>query len=623
VSREILEPHDRIGSRAIEAIPKNNPPIIEWAESNVILASSARSKYFNAGITPWIREPIERMVDLTTRCVTFMKPVQSGGSTFGEVVMLYWIMFWRGFLQYNWSNDKRSDERWASRIRPLFEQCLPEKFAKSTISGKGDVDFGNVFFRMQGVFVSSNLDSDTIPLQLNEEIHDWEKGHLKKAEGRSTAVWNFKRGNISNAGVRKDQLDQAHREGTMQQWEVWCPGCKKYHVLRTKWDEKRPDLGGLRYDATNCRRGFFEYDYNKMRTTIFYSMPCGFRVPNEDLIMRRGLSTSGKWSDPRNTGALLSNRSYSYDAVIVDYIDWMTLIQKKHEALKSRAYGDIAPWIKYCQEQECIPYDPNDVPSMNVTSVVTGLKKSREGLPAPRLRLFSLDRQQGEAKKGELPYWWLCIRDFKVEGGKLKSRLVYEDKHEMDQDVIARLDEHKCNRWQGCADSGDDTTYVYTFCIKYGINAIKGGKTIFYTHDDQSRHIYSQERPLHVMLNRPPNFDYVEVETNEGVVLMPDPREPMFWLYSKQGIRERLHSLRTYTDYQTPDDVSDEYKSHQEAEQREERIIPSDGSRVYEWVQYKDRNDQFVNECYIAMQADKAGLVILEATEKQENKENQ
>src|SRR6185312_1515198 len=107
--------HQRLGDAAIKSIPGDNPNIIDWAETNVMLPSSTRSKYFNRTISPWILEPLERMVDLTTRTVTLMKPVQSGGSTVGEIVILYWIMFWNGFIQYNWSKDKRADERWTSR----------------------------------------------------------------------------------------------------------------------------------------------------------------------------------------------------------------------------------------------------------------------------------------------------------------------------------------------------------------------------------------------------------------------------------------------------------------------------------------------------------------------------
>lgn len=102
--------------------------------------------------------------------------------------------------------------------------------------------------------------------------------------------------------------------------------------------------------------------------------------------------------------------------------------------------------------------------------------------------------------------------------------------------------------------------------------------------------------------------------------MMPDPREPMFWLYSKGGIREQLHWLRTETSYETPEDVSDDYRSHQESEERVESINPGDGSRSYKWIQHRDRNDQFVNEAYIAMQVNQAGMILGDSAKADNNK---
>jgi len=602
---------NRINRVAQDAIPALPPDIIEWAEENVIFPSSARSKHFKVSISPWIKEPMQRCVDLPTRIVTLMKPVQSAGSVCGEVVMLYWIKFWAGFLQFNWSNDKRADERWESRIKGIMESSPPiMQLMDNCDVSIGEIDFGNVFFRQQG-----NLDSDSVRLQINEEVHAWEPGHLKKARNRTTAVWNSKSFDISNAGEKNDQLHSAFKDGTAQHWEVKCPGCGQFHRMRTRWEDSRPDLGGLRYDAEGARRGHFDYDYNKIRPTIRFQMPCGFTVHNQDITLRKSLSDSGRYGEPTNTGAELSHRSYTYEGVIVDYIDWMLLIKDKHDALKARSLGDPEPWRRYICERECIPFDPNDVPLLNIITTSKGIKKNREGLAGEKLRLFALDRQRGTEAKGELSYWWALIRDvqFNTETGKLRSRLIYEGRLETDEQVILILDEHNCNRWQGVADSGYDTSHVYNFCYKNGINAIKGGKEDIYVHPQGMRRIFSQERPLHRDLNRPSLYPYLQVSDGRGgTESLPDPREPMYWLYSKVGIRERLHWMRTETEYETPEDVSEDYKLHQEAEERMETKNPSDNTTKTIYYQHKDRNDQYVNECYIAMQVDQAGMIFLQ-----------
>lgn len=605
------EARERIANFFLSCIPTAKPPIVDWCEQNVIFPSSARSSRFNISITPWNREPMERWADLVTRSITYMKPIQSGGSAAGECALLYAIKFMRGICQYNWSNDKRAGERWNSRVRGIFLACKPvaELMEAAKVSGL-DIDFGNLFFRMQGVFTDSNLDSDTIPLQINEELHDWVAGHLKKAEGRATAVWNYKRLNISNAGMKGDQLDQAFRSGTMQPWQVKCLGCGQFHVMRTRWEDDKPTLGGLRYDAAKARRGRHDYDYNILRPTIRFQMPCGFTFHNEDLMIRRKLSTGGEYGEPTNKGAELAHRSYTLEAVSVDYIDLMTLIKEKHEALKARAYGDPQPWRRYKSERECIPYDPDDVPiTVGAVILTPELKKSREGLPMPRFRPFALDRQHGEEAKGEKPYWWLLIRDYKIFFGVMTSRLVFEGRCDSDEDVIRVLIEHQVEFHHGCADSGHDTDHVYQFCMKYGINAIKGAGNPWFQHEDKSKRIYSTERPVHTMLGSAAKYPYVERLDKGVLVSEPDPREPLFWQYSKGGIREKLSWLRGSIDFQTPSDVSDAYKLHMEAEIRNERVHPRTGETIIEWIQQKSRNDLFVCECYIAMMVQMSGAV--------------
>jgi hypothetical protein len=145
-------------------------------------------------------------------------------------------------------------------------------------------------------------------------------------------------------------------------------------------------------------------------------------------------------------------------------------------------------------------------------------------------------------------------------------------------------------------DSGDDTTHVYQFCLRYGFNAIKGESRDLFQHDDGSRRIFSQAKPLHLMIGAPSTCE-------------SELDEPEFWLYSKSGIRERLNWLRTSAevDWETPSDVSDDYRAHMDSERLEDRRVS--GSTVKAWVQYADRNDLFVCEGYQAMMADMVGVI--------------
>lgn len=613
-----------------QSAPKDPLPILDWAEKFVHLPGSARAPIYRRDITPWTTQIIEWADDGITRRLTFVKPVQSGGSVVGEVILARWIATKNsGDIQYNWQNDEKADERWKKRIERILRACGPvvERWPSDRAKSQtGLVIFPQANLTVQGVFTKRNVASDSIKFQINEEIHDtqgWLPGRLQQAYGRTTAFWDSVILNISNAGKEGDQLHEALLSGTNQPWEVKCPGCHQFHAMRTEWDDKNPQLGGLRYDSAASKRDDGSYDYNKLAATVRFQMPCGFIV-HEDRSERRALSLSGRYGEPRNTGAQLTERSASLEAVSVDYIPWIELIKQKHDALKSLRYGDPEPWSVYLRERECRFWSDRDRPLMGKVVVNTSLKKDREGLKNHKRfyqRLYALDRQQGSLARGELPHWWLVIRD--VLDGPADSLLVFEGKIETDENVIEVLDRHECVRHCGVADSGDDTMHVYQFCLRYGINAIKGGKEAFYAHRDGSKKIYSPSTPLHEMINFPSLYPYtyrqVMERNREGVEvpirkLMPDEREPMFWRYSKYGIRDRLAYLRSgqFVKHEVPSDVSDDYKKHNEAEELiQEPDV--DGVMVSKWKQISERNDLFVDECYISMMMEQDGLIGSEA----------
>lgn len=592
--------------RAREAIPKAIPDPVPWSEENVRLPNSARSERFDISVAPWLREPLSRIADPGTRIVTFVKPVQCGGSTVGEAAMNYRLKWGRGILQFNWQDDKRAQHRWDSRLEKTLRACPPIAAMIDALPrhkfNKCSADFPTCFLQVQGAFNANNLDSDTVGFQINEEIHNWPPGHLAKARNRQTAVWNAFALDISNAGKQGDQLHQAFEAGTQQPWEVRCPGCNRFHVMRTRWDHRRPELGGLVYDSDGCKDDD-RYNYAKLAPTIRYQMPCGHVIPN-DTTARRKLSLSGRYGEPLNPGAV-NHRSYTLDAVACDFISWLTLIQEKHAALRARKYGDPEPWRRYVTERECTFYNPDDVPIVGKITLSTR-PKDREGLPNRVVRFAAIDRQQGLASEREIPHWWVVVRDVDAAGNSL---LVHEGKHHDDDELVGILKRLEVQPQHVVVDSGDDTTNVYLFCMKHGYSAIKGDGAANFTHPDGARKIFSVDRPLHLMLGAyPPKYDYV----GNGV---PDIREPLFWLYSKHGIAERLHYLRAggAVKHEVPSDVSEDYLAHQEAEELQDYVIPKTGERVKVFVQIKTRNDLLVCERYIAMLMDMAGLIGAEA----------
>jgi hypothetical protein len=591
------------------SIPVKPLPILEWAGKNVKLFG-IRGERYDPDVSPWTKDVLLDIDDPFCRISTFVKPIQSGGSSVGEIFACRIIDMATGVdLQWNWENNKKAGDRWDKRLDRILRGSVRHELWPSNIDRHKDkkclVIFPTCNLTVQGVWEESNLDSDTITYQINEEIHSWVEGNLAKARGRTTAVWNSQAFDISNAAVKNGQLHNAYDEGTMQRWQVMCPGCRQFHVMRTKWEDNEPQLGGLRYDAKDCRMEGERYNYERLLPTIRFQMPCGYIVPN-DLKIRRRLSLSGCYTLPR-IGSLPKHKSRTLEAVSVDYIDWLDLIKEKHFAIRCLKNGDNNPWLKYLRERECIFCDNEDRPFFQ-RLVLSSNKKNRDGILDYDARFGMLDRQQGRIADGELPHWWASIYDVKeMPDGKLKTLLVFEGKLLTDEDAGEVMKSHKVPPRCVVADSGDDTVHVYKFCLQHGFNAIKGSEHSEMFVNNNTRKIYSEPKPLHAMINAAPKYEYLQdwkvTKSNSFFESRPHDDEPMFWHYSKSGVQDRHDFISSggggTVDYEVPGDVSEDYKLHMEAWEIQ------DG----EYVKLKARDDLYMCACYFAMWLEIAGFI--------------
>ncbi len=603
-----------VTSRLLQAIPRPAPPsVVSWAESFVELTGSARSKQYRSDISPWTKEPIE-CANNGTRIMTFVKPIQSGGTAAGEIALLFWLAHWSsGDLQYNWPNDLQSSDRWKKHMEKKLKACAPvmERLSSNRFDWTdGLIVFPHCNFIMQGIRTNRAVTGDTIRGQVNEELHDgdnWIPGRLEQAYGRTTAVWNSIIFNISNASHKTDQLHQAFTQGTQQHWMVRCPGCSnlsheanwKYHRLRTRWEKERPDMGGLRYDASACRLDSGDVDYHKLLPTVQYQMPCGY-VVHDSPSERRALSLSGHYSEPCNPGAPLTERSYTMEGVSVDYIPWVNLIRQKHLALRSRKLGDPKPWLDYLRERECQFIGVEDRRPEAVPIVLSSRKKDRTGLPNRVFRFGQLDYQVGRKEYHETPHFWLVIQDFDEQGN---SFIVWEGKCESEGEVVDVLRRHEVKPICTACDAsftGEDR-YVYFFCLRQGFNAIKvhpQGKT--FTHQDGVRRPWSEPEPL--WPRAPGQAGPSKTDPNE---------EPEFWNISQSGAMDALAHLRARKDrsYEVPADVSKDFQDHFKPWSMEEYRVPATNQIELRWKKSSDKADDHLYQCacYLALWAEMAG----------------
>ncbi|MDE2102235.1 MAG: phage terminase large subunit family protein [Patescibacteria group bacterium] len=551
-----------------DSIPKDRPDdVVAWAESSGIRVDG---KSFDSKISPQIIPVLRAMANPRVRGGTLVKPVQSGGSTVGEILICFWAAFFHGQIQCNWPDQGAAEHRWKTRIVKLLLSVHDLIWA----GGRYDeticqANFVNSMIIAQGVQAKGALDSDTIPFQVNEEVHLWEKGLLEKARRRQTRVWDKKFLDISNAGIEGDQLHRAYEAGSMEVWENFCPGCGKWHVMRFRWDPKKPELGGLRFDTDAGRLPNGKYNFNKIIPTIRYQMPCGFIVRNNPA-ERRALI--GRYR-ATNDGAIEELRSWTYEAVSVIEIDWLDLVREWLTAIRAKKSGDIEPLKKFVQERECHFWNPEtSVPFHGQILVNNSLLKSREGMKYKIARFWAFDRQKGYKARGETPHFWLVIRDMDENANSL---LVWEGMLQTEADVLAKLKEYDCKLMSGCGDATWDRDNMLAFAHRSEFNAVTGSNQREYFSVKQAdgstvKRVWSKPEPLWRMMNMPaPKYNYHN-DFNQLIKVVesvPDNREPRHWSYHKLGILKLLFFLRSHRQiagengikWEVPGDVSEDY----------------------------------------------------------------
>jgi len=460
-----------------------------------------------------------------------------------------------------------------------------------------------MYFRMQGAKAKGNRQSKSVRYLVNEEIKDWEPGALTDMRNRATASWNSFELNITPGGMFGDETHRLWQESSQHVFHVRCPQCQALQKPRFRSIEGKP--GGLhicdRSDAEAlalCKPEPHVYNYAEIQRHIFYeceSTGCGHRWRDtpED---RQAFVASGEYV-PQNPNALPSDKGVMWNALICPWIPWAGLMREFHTAVRAMRLGDISLYKDFVQKREAEFFDESeqseDDPDHKL-QVSAGVTKSREGLPDRYFRGMAADKQRGEARKGDTPHYWVVIRDWKIGA----SALLWEGRVELDEDLEALRLEYDVPPPLVWVDSGDGMTVldVYRMCAKYGYTAIKGEARTRYTHQeglDKVSRRYSPEQVATVTGSDGGQYNISLV------------------LYSKQGIRDLLQYARTSADfeYQIPEDVSPEYRAHNEAERLVSWHIPKTGQEVKIWRQFKKRNDLFVCECYQALLAEVMGII--------------
>lgn len=227
--------------------------IWDWAADNIDFGNTTSFKgAYDIKNVPWVREFLRACKDVRVREVTFVAPPQDSGKTKGAETYLAWLIInspcnimWN--TSTNVKAERWSETRWEAMltsVRGMFDRfSLNRHFKKK----RQIIFIGGTFLIIQGAETEGNRSSDSVEVQINDEVHLWETPWLREMYDRTGAFRDTRKiVNISTGGLKGSELEERFLAGNQLDWQHICPGCRG--LIPYVFDFKSPRCN-IRFDT--------------------------------------------------------------------------------------------------------------------------------------------------------------------------------------------------------------------------------------------------------------------------------------------------------------------------------------------------------------------------------------
>lgn len=542
--------------------PPDDQPIYEWARKNIVLPPSfSMPGRFDVDKSRPLRAVFDCIQDDFTRHVSFRKPVRFGGTLIADV-SIPWICCQRpGPVLWVWQSDKDAKDHMREKAWPAWNSC--RQFRRMTAPldrhhvTTTDVYFGPFFVSVVGANLSS-LQSKGIRYLFCDEtwMPVWSDMYAH-ALGRTRdyeRVGNSKIIDTSQAGIAGDVESRNYDAGNQCVWGYKADGGKIEPLL----------FGGEREDgsrwgivfADDAKRPDGTYNVSRACETVRYVEKCsGKEWPDHPSTIARW-NRDGEWVE-QNPTAPRHLRSFAVNALLNRSM--ASIIEEKLNAMDYARKGDIAPMKAHRQKTEALPWEEErKTVTLNVSK---GGYTYNEAWMGKRFdgevdRFVTIDRQQGMA--GDVPHWWVEARAWRANGDSWQLYAGRVETIEAVRDIQLRFGVEDRKTYQ---DAGYDAPAVYRDCARFGWIAFFGSDELSWAHKTPRGTIklpYSQ--PQYTRASNGQAIIYFHFSTDYC-------KDILARCISGQGAKWVL-----------PDDVTEDYVAHCQAERKEE-VKPG----VFKW----------------------------------------
>lgn len=603
VARKLVEQQWRSAWR-----PPDRRPAWEWAEEHVQkIPYSPIPGRFRSSNSPWIREPLEALTDVSVRKVQIVAGIQASKTLLMEIGSCALIKNHPGPMLWLDQKDEEAADELENRLKVLWKECppvaelLPGSTGKHRYKSKrNQVRFLNgVPFWCLGAHNKKNLQRRSIRTLIGDETWSWPKGHQQEAEARVTAFgWLGKIFFSSQAGEEDDDTDKSFLSGTQEEWNFRClnPDCETlqpYVWEHAEWSkEAKGEDGTYDYDLVEktaritCKECGHEHDSNqqRIRNQMNHEDRAEYVVMNPNAPSGyRSFHWNSMCSVPIGKLAVLYLRAKE-SAKRGDMEDLKIFYQKRLAVPWRDTYEDFKFEIERSNYLMGDEWDEEAVIWRNGTITT---KDATPDPPDPNEYDYQADYQADLRRHNKLvgpdpirgkiltvdcqrDHFWVSLFSFSPTGN---ARLMWcgggrsPEEHGSKHPVIFWEDIDKIVAEHGVAphlvfvDAGYDTSRVYLETARRGWTALMGDQRATFTHKVQ---MHRNEPP------RPVERFYSKARTvNLGGGLAAKVH-----YYSNLNIKDIFARIRKNQDpdegatFEVPDNVPEWYLKHLDSEQR-------------------------------------------------------
>lgn len=562
--------------RSAVVLPDRRPTKL-WAHENVNFgnAEAFKGKYDVENV-PWTYRILEAWDDPKVREITSVMPPQESGKTkAAEVCLCRRIATQPAKMAFNAKTNVKAHNWQETRWEQMMTAC---PLAKAQLSAnryknkKGRIVFRNgTFLLINGAETDANRQSDSVEVQVNDEVHLWEKPWLAEMHARTRAYRDTKKIlNISIGGDENSELHERFLAGTQEEWCHHCPKCDQ--MFSYVHDPRRKDCN-IRYDLTKViLHGDGRLDLRAFDETVHVvCQSCGHEMRyDEDRLIAMNLDSyrRGDGYVPKNPDADPSIVSLHVNAFAIGARRWSQILEPwvrihvrgglfNAEVARTFIVEDLAEF--HSQKPIIVPKE------IRLGAYRRGEVLKPGDWKEEWIRVMTVDNQRGS--QGDIPHRWYTCRAFARDG---RSRLVDCGRLNEWSEVRARQLElgvpdptpERPGPWV-VVDRRHNPTEVDEICAEYHWYGLFGTDSDEFPHGENSPFFGKR-----VLFSEPRQIDIGFGTKEQG------RKHAVYFLFSDQRTEDILAPLRAgkAEQWEVPADIGDwcpEYAVHINAHQQQ------------------------------------------------------